>query len=431
MQFLAHVLELGARKDVGAQAVFINGNFVGPVFTAEEQTEFEAARKELQKELDHRRDYYQPLNITDVAMLGQHMAMNPANYRRQTENSALRTLRTLVGLKDKDGRFVELGRAGMRARRFYSDAEKLFKKSHIPVYLMADTVFAEDSIDPSRWLHFAWFSFAGYSIRGLATMDGDLSKGIPEFMLGVRRGGKAVALDEYPLASGDVIFAPSLNPLLHETLAAVPGKLVIVCGDGTVDLSYTGTILSMQKPLTAYLYRSEGARFVRRTYRYNTGSWGEPTPDDIGAAKAAAGRDTVMRRREIDEQARLAGFGADLVRFVDLVRAENPALADEIEKSRSRVDAIMTYVRELEAQRQKLLNAISTQRAGLERLVRALQPALGEERMARVIAVLNLPPSAQTDVAAIDVANVEVARVVAEAMAALSSQAPAAEKSAP
>jgi len=417
LQFLARVLELAVRRDVAAQAIFINGNIVGQVVTAEERAEYEAARTILLKELDYRRDYYREQHIYDVAMLGQHMSANPVNYRRTAENQALRTLRVMLGLKDATGRFVEVGRAGMRARRTYSDAEKLFKKCPVPVYVVADTVFAEDAFDASRWLHFAWFSFAGYSIRGLTSLDGDDSTGVPELAIGVRRGGKSVALDEYPLASGDLIFAPTLNPMLHETLTAVPGKLVVLCGDGSVDLGYPNTIVSAQRPQTAYLYRSEGARFVRRTYRYNTGTWGEPSPDDIAAARLAQPRDTATRRRELDDQAKLAGFGHELIKFVDLVRAENPTLADEIEQSRSRVDAIMTYVRDLEAQRAGLVDLISTQRAGLERLVRALEPAVGAERMRRLLEIMNLPPEAQLDVASIDRCLAEVARIIGEATA--------------
>jgi hypothetical protein len=417
MQFLARALELAVRRDVGAQAIFITGNFVGQVLTPEERAEYEAARTQLRKELDHRPDYYKELHIHDVAMLGHHMTQNPANYRRQAENAALRQLRVLVGLRDTTGRFLEVGRAGMRARRPYADAEKLFKRCPIPVYVMGDTVFAEDVLDKQRWLHYAWFSFSGYSVRGLSSLDGDDSTGVPELAMGVRRAGKPVALDQYSLASGDLIFAHALNPFLHEALAAVPGKLCVIVGEGNVDVaSYPNTIVSSQKAQAAYLYRSEGTNVSRRTFKWTGSGFGDPSVDDVAAERVLGGRDTATRRRELDEQAKLASFGQDLIKFTDFMRAENPALADEIEQSRSRVEAIMSYVRDLEATRTRLLDVISTQRAGLERLARSLEPTIGAERMQQVIAALNLPPAVQTDVGAIDGAYAEVARIIAEAL---------------
>lgn len=418
LAFLGRVLELAVRKDVGAQAVFINGNLVGKVITDEERTELEAARVILKKELDYRPDLYKDLHIHDIAMLGLYMSKNPENYRRTAENGALRQLRVLLGLKDTNGRFTEVGRAGMRARRVYADANAMIKRSPVPVYVSADTPFVEDVFDQTRWLHFAWFSFAGYSVRGLTPLDIDDSTGIPELAIGVRRGGNRVALDEYSLASGDLIFAHSLNPLLHEALSAVPGKLVVICGDGDVDLmSYTNTILSSQKPQVAYLYKTQGSKCVRRTYPLGPAGWGGPSLDDVALARGTQGRDTATMRRELDEQAKLAGFGADLVKFVDLVRVENPTLAGEIEKSRSRVDAIMTYVRDLEAQKGKLLDVISTQRAGLERVVRGLDAVLGEERTRKIMQVLNIPMHLLTDVATIDAAYLEVAKIIADAVA--------------
>jgi hypothetical protein len=232
-----------------------------------------------------------------------------------------------------------------------------------------------------------------------------------------RRRKHGGALDQYPLASGDLIFAHALNPFLHECLSQVPGKVAIMCGDGSVDVaSYPGTILSSQRTHAAYLYRLDGARRTRRTSRWANGAFGELGSDDVAAAGAMPSTDTASRRRELDEQAKLASFGQDLVQFVDLMRAENPALASEIEQSRSRVEAIMSYMRDLEAQRTRLADVINTQRAGIERLARTLEPLIGAERMAAVIAALNLPPAVQTDVGAVDGACQEVARIVGEAL---------------
>ncbi len=417
LDFIAKVLDLGTRTS--AQAVFFIGDFVGSLLTPDERAELNATRPILLKEINDRRDYYSGLNVHDITQLGWHMTQNAANYRRTGENNALRALRALIGLRDSNNRWIESGRALLRAKRVYTDAERLFKRHSTPVYVMADTLLAEDGLDASRWLHFSWFTIGGVAIRALCVTPGDIPDGLPDLAPGPRRGGRPVALAEYPLASGDVIFSPAINPALHETLGAAVGKVVIILGDGHVDRTYADSIVATQKSRTAYLYRFDGRKIARRAYAFGAGTFGEAVKDDIAEALAAPASDnTHARRRELEEQAKLASLGRDLIQFVDLLRAQNPAFAEEVERSKDRVEVILKYIRELEAQTSRQAELLATQRAGLERLVKALEPFIGDDGLARVLAVLNIAPELQHDVTTWDNANAATAQLIVDALKA-------------
>jgi hypothetical protein len=284
---------------------------------------------------------------------------------------------------------------------------------------MADTIIAEEAIDASRWLHFAWLSIGSVAIRALCVTPGDLPDSLPDLAPGPRRGGKPVVLAEYPLASGDVIFSPQISPVLHETLSAASGKIAIILGDGRIDRTYADVLVATQKTGTAYLYRMDGQKVARRAYPYVAGGYGEAMKDDVAEALIApASQVTQARRRELEEQAKLAGLGRDLIQFVDVMRSQNPAFAQKIERAKDRVEVVLSYVRELEAQSSRMADLLSTQRAGLERLVKALEPFIGDGAMAKIQAVLNIAPELQHDVSTWDNANRVVAEMIVEALKA-------------
>lgn len=417
LEYLARVLDLAVRKDVAAQAIFIHGNFLGTVITPEEKPEYLEARKILEKELLSRKDYYGEQGVRDIAALGFFMTMNPAAYRRQGENTALRSLRVILGLKDRNGRLAERGRAALRARRLYEDAEKLFKRAPVPVYVLGDTIIAEDIFPPARLLHFCRLDVGGLPVRAVTGDDPDDADGLREIHLGGRREHKPVDLDAYPLHEGIVAVCPQINPLVHEFLSQQRDRLVITSGGGPIDLGYAGNVVSPQRPGTAYVYRVDGRTFVRHAMKYQGGAFGEAAGDDVTEARLKARtEDTQQRRRELEERAKLAGFGTELVRFIDLMRTENPGLAAELANSKDRVEVVLKYVREVETQRQLLRDVLGAERVGLSRILKLLETLMTPEQAQRIFAAVNLPPDRQLDVSAVDAANVEVVRLLSEAL---------------
>ncbi|MBI4566082.1 MAG: hypothetical protein HY716_15455 [Planctomycetes bacterium] len=424
LSFLARVLELAARSDVNAQAVFIHGGLAGPLLTSEERQTYLEARSLLEQELHARREEYEGEGIRDIVSLCEQMTANPERYRRKSELSALRTVRVLVGLKSRGGKLIEKGRAALRARRLYEAAELLFRKSRVPVYALGDTSMAEEWIHPSRFLHFATLSVSDIPIRALAGDSADDPDFLPELSLGARRAGQPVDLDAYPLAEGRVLFTPHLNPMVHELLKAQSGKLVITCGDGSVDFSYPNSLVSSQAPSCAYVYRFLEAHVSRSTVRYERDEFGPATGDDFARQRTEVQDTQILdRRQELEDRARLAGFGQELIRFIDLMRRQNPELAAGIENSQDRVEVILKYVRQIEGQLQNLNDVLGAERAGKERLIRALAPWIGEAHAERVSAAVNLPPDEQFNVASVDAANVQAAKLIIEALSARGSRA--------
>jgi len=415
--FVSAVIDLASRRDVHANAVFILGNIVGPIITPEERPVYLEARKILEYELTSKRDQYNGEGVRDITSLGHVMTANPDHYRRGEEIQALRTIRVYVGLKDRSGRLLERGRAALRARKVYEQFEEIFKRSRVPVYVLADTILSEEAIPAGRHIEFARLTVAGVPIRALPAEDSEDPDFLPELRLGARRDGKAVNLDDYPLGEGRVIFTPSLNPMVHDVLKSQAGLLVITSGDGTIDCTYPNSIVSSQERGQAYLYRIEGAAITRGTMRMIKGGFGEATADDIHQARASMkGDEMVDRRRDLESRARLAGFGQELIKFTRLMKRQNPALAAEIENSTDRVEVVLKYVGQIENQLKHLQDVLSVERAGMSRLLRTLEPLLGPHTAQKVYAAMNLPPEKQLDVASVDNANVETDRLVAEAL---------------
>jgi hypothetical protein len=425
IDFVSAAVDIATRRDVQANAIFVIGNIVGSIITPEERPVYFEARKILELELNSKRAQYDQDGVRDITSLGHIMTANPDHYRRGEEIQALRTIRVYVGLKDRSGRLLERGRAALRARKVYEQLEEVFKRSKVPVYVLGDTILAEDSLPPARHLHFARLTVAGIPIRALPVEDYDDPDFLPELRLGARRDGKAVNLDDYPISEGRVIFTPHLNPMVHEVLKSHAGQLVVTCGDGSIDCSYPNSILASQTRGHAYVYRIDGPAMTRGTLRMVKGGFGEATADDVVQARATMKGDVAQdRRRDLEARARLAGFGQELIKFTRLMRKQNPALAAEIENSSDRVEVVLKYVHEIESQLKHLQDVLSVERAGMSRVIRTLEPIVGPAHAARIYAAFNLPPEKQFDVEAVDAANVEAARLIAEALSLLKSGPP-------
>jgi hypothetical protein len=165
------------------------------------------------------------------------------------------------------------------------------------------------------------------------------------------------------------------------------------------------------------MYRIEGAAVTRGTMRLIKGVFGEATADDIHQARATVkGDEIVDRRRDLESRARLAGLGQELIKFTRLMKRQNPTLAAEIEGSTDRVEVILKYVGQIEEQLKHLQDVLSVERAGMSRVLRTLEPLVGASHAKRIFAAINLPPEKQLDVTAVDTANVEADRLVAEAI---------------
>ena len=417
IDFVSAVIELASRRDVHANAIFVLGNLVGPVITPEERPVYLEARRILEVELTSKRNQYAQEGVRDITSLGHVMTANPDNYRRGEEIQALRTIRVYVGLKDRSGRLIERGRAALRARKVYEQLEEAFKRSRVPVYILGDTILSEEAIPAGRHLEFARLTVAGVPIRALPAEDSEDPDFLPELRLGARRDGRPVNLDDYPLSEGRVVFTPTLNPMVHETVKTHPGQVVITCGDGTIDCTYPNSVMSSQERGQAYLYRIDGAGVTRGTMRMVKGVFGEATGDDIHQTRATLkGDEAHDRRRDLESRARLAGFGQELIKFTRLMKKQNPALAAEIENSTDRVEVVLKYVGQIEEQLKHLQDVLSVERAGMSRVIKALEPVLGDAHSKRVYAAINLPPEKQHDIATVDAANVEAARLIEEAL---------------
>jgi hypothetical protein len=416
LDLVTKTLALAAQKDVQAAAIFILGNFTGPLLSKPELFQLEGARRTLEIELRGHEHTYRNAGVTTVTQLLAHIERNPERYRRNAETNACRAITSLVGRRDDFGKFTEFGLAAKKARAVYAQAAKLFSRSKVPVYMMADTVLAEEVIPEAYWLHFSWVSVLGFTVRCLGASELEDLDALPEYFVGPRRGGKLIRTETYPIASADLIFAYVLNPMLHELLAQSERKLVIMCGNGQIDTGYPRNIVSTQRPNAAYCYTIDGTKVVRRCYEYENGAFKAPVMDDSAHDTSSTTRFNrrAVRKAELETQVRLAGLAKDLVQFTDLLRRENPDLAATIEKAENRADAIFRYVQFLEGQRVHFRQILSAERAGLERLINKLAPYLTPEQTTLLNDLLKKHPESSAAVEQIDAANETLANLVAE-----------------
>jgi hypothetical protein len=433
MDLVARTIAFAQQKDVQVGAIFFLGNFCGPLLSKPELFQLDGARRTLEIELRAREHTYRTVDVATIPQLLEYIELNPDRFRRAAETSAVRTMHSLVGRRDIVGKFKDLGSAAKKARAIYSQAAKLFAKSRVPCYMMADTVLAEESIPEAHWLHFSWVSVQGFSIRCLGASEVEDADALPEYFTGPRRGGKLIRMEAYPIASADVIFAYVLNPVLHELLSTAERKLVIMCGNGQIDTGYPRNIVSTQRPHGAYVYTLDGTKVIRRCHEYANGAFQTAVYDDSSSDTSSSTRFNrrEVRKAELETQVRLAGMAKDLMQFTALLRQENPDLAAQIEKSENRADAVFRYVQFLEQQRVVMKQVLSAERAGLERVVNKITPYLTEEQTGKLNDLLKLRPEATAPIEQLDGANEAIATLLSGFLAGRfgnGSEAPAEEK---
>ncbi len=418
MDFLSKAIALAVSRDVQAQGIFLLGNLAGPLLSKPEYLQLDAARRTLTFELKAHDSHYRELGIMSVWSLMTHMGRFPDRYRRGAEVSAVGCYRQLLGRRDETGKFAELGTGARKAKAVYAQIAKAFSRARVPCYLMADTVFAEE-LPEEQWLHFSWVSLAGFSIRCLGAAEIDDREAVPEFFVGPRRGGRFVRIEGYPFSSADIIFAYVLSPVLHEVPSTHEKKLVIMCGDGQIDTGYPRNIVATQRTSMLYQYIVDGTKVIRKSYEYAAGAFKPPTTEDGTETSSTTRfvRKGGIKRAEIETQVRLAGLGSDLVKFIDLLKHEDPALAAQMEKAENRAEAIFRYIQYLEGQRQALRGQLSSESAGFERLLGKLCPYLGDEGTARINEAIRARPDVSAGVEARDGANEQISELVSRLVA--------------
>ena len=415
LDLVAKSIALAQQKDVQAAALFILGNFCGPLLSKPELFQLDGARRALDLELRSHEHTYRNAGVSTMPQLLQYIERNPDRFRRNSEMNAFRAIVSLVGRRDEYGKFLEFGAAAKKARATYAAAAKLFSKSRVPVYFMGDTILAEELIPEAHWLHFSWVSVLGFSIRCLGVSELEDLDALPEYFIGPRRGGRLIRMETYPIASADIIFAYVLNPVLHELLSTSERKLVIMCGNGQIDTGYPRNIVSTQRPGAAYHYTIDGTKVIRKCYDFENGAFKFPVTDDPSSDTSSSTRFNrrEVRRAELETQVRLAGLAKDLVQFTELLRRENPDLASQIEKAENRADAIVRYVQFLEQQRVQMRQVLSAERAGLERVVNKITPYLASEQTDKLNDLLKHRPELTAPIEQLDGANEAIADQVA------------------
>jgi hypothetical protein len=415
LDFVASAVELAQRRDVGANAVFLLGNFCGPLLGPTDREELHGARALLSQELETKRAAYREIAIETPWDLAAHVLANPDRYRRASEINAARTILTFLGYRDRT-KVQDPGIAGTRAIGRYRRGVQVFSGAAVPCYLMADTILAEMHVPERFWLHFSWMTFSGFTVACLGADPAD-PDAIPEYATGPRRRGQLMRMEDYPLNRADVILTLEPSPLLQETLAKSSRQLVILGGDGTLEKDPQEHVLSSQAPGTAYVYFLRGGGVERRAYKHENGKFLDPkieVPVQPKTGSAILRMD--QRRAELETKLRLAGVASDLVGLLTLIRKHDPALAERLENTRNRAEAIFEYIRHLEGQVLQLTHGLSAERAGLERILERLKPHLSEEARSRVAAAMAKRPDGAGDVEAVDAANVEIADALGDGL---------------
>jgi hypothetical protein len=409
---------LARRRDVGAGAVFLLGELVGPLLGKFELEKLQEARVRLLQEFAAHLAEYREQGIENAWHLAEHVLANPERYRRTGELEAAGTIRTLLGIPGKGGRMEDLGVAGERAASAYRRVTQILSETVVPYYVMADTVVAEHVLPERVWLHYHWLTLSGHSIASFGTPEPTGPESVREYAVGPRRKGILMKTNDYPYFRADVLLTHEPTPFLKEVTAKSSHQLVVLGGDGVLELDERENVLASQSPGAAYFYALHGTAVERRVFRYENGAYVEAAVEKPAHPSSGSGIFRVeSRRAELETKLKLAGVGGDLLTLLDLIRRDDPGLAKRIERASNRAEAIFGYLQHLETRFQVMMQLLSAERAGLERILNQVLPYLSEADRARLVVALSKRPDLMSSVEQMDATNVEISKALAEGLA--------------
>lgn len=384
---------IASTNELRAHAIFVLGNSVGPLLAEADHQDLAAARLVLMREYDQNRALYRRRGILSLWDLAGNLSLEIGGFAPEVHKAA-RSIDRLLGARNRLGRVVSSGVALGKARAFYQTFSQILGTAHVPAYAMADTCLFEEHVPERHWLHYATFFLEGYSISSLGAVELTDPDAVAELAAGPRRKGQTVRLSESAFWKSDILLAYDVGPDLHEFLGATRDRLVVLSRPAPGYDQHTVAGMESGRPA---LFHVEERKVMRTTYRSQNGRLAPDSSD--GTEKSAS---TLLRRKrqreELETSIRIAGLGRDLLALFDLLRTRCPELADRLDRTDNRGQILLEYLDHLEEDRKRLVDLLTAERAGLERIVHRLLPSVPQDLFAQ-----------RNTVAEVDAANLAIA----------------------
>jgi hypothetical protein len=328
------------QKVEGLEAIFVIGRLVDPLFTPKEAEGVALARRYLQDELDHNREGYRQLNITDIPGLAHHLKHNAPYKRHYEQDTLIPTIERLVGLK-KDSSWLNFGEAKDRIVEQYRQMNEIAEKSQIPVYFAADTIFLEQVIPEERWLH--WKSLLlGASRQQLIKAVGmtGIDFAVPEYVIEpTMRGKSRFSLTGFEPFQGKVTMTYGMPDELLRQLKESKQKIVIAGKQGLFDKEanpaehYPGNLLFLERPLSMSFYSFGNEAGVRMVYFLHNNKLMVFPESQINLREMSASAGRPPKQSDAEAAAQMSDMAADMLRVLPILEKQNPELAQKIRKA--------------------------------------------------------------------------------------------------
>ncbi|MEM4265683.1 MAG: hypothetical protein QXX65_01220 [Candidatus Woesearchaeota archaeon] len=322
------------------EAIFVIGRLVDPLFKHDEERAFVLAQNYLQDELEHGKDGYQRLNITDVPGLAYHLKHNAPFKRWQEQDKLIPTIERLVGLK-REGAWCCFGKVKDRIIEQYRQMNEIALQSRIPVYFAADTIFLEQVIPEERWLHWKSLLLGSPQEQLIKTvgMTG-IDFAIPEYVAEpTMRGNTRFSLAGFEPFQGKVTITYGMPKELHEMLKESKQKIVIAGKQGLFERDanpaehYPGNLLFIERPLSISFYSFGNEAGVRVVYFLHNNKLMFFPESTINLREMSASAGQPPRQSDAEAAAQMSDMAADMMRVLPLLEKQNPELAQKIRKA--------------------------------------------------------------------------------------------------
>ncbi len=328
------------QKVENLEAIFVIGRLVDPLFRPEEARAVENAREYLQDEIDHNRDSYRRINITDVPGLAHHLRHNAPFRRWHEQEKLIPAIEKFIGLK-KDNAWLNFGVVKDRIVEQYRQMEEIAEASQIPVYFAADTIFLEQVIPEERWLH--WKSMLlGIPQQQLIKAVGmtGIDFAVPEYLVDpTMRGNTRFSLAGFEPLQGKITITYGMSSELLKQLRESKKKIVIAGKQGLFDKEanpaehYPSNLLFLERPLSMSFYSFGNEVGTRVVYFLQNNRLMYFPESQINLKEMSASAGQLPLQSDAEAALQLADLAADMMRVLPILEKQNPELAQKIRKA--------------------------------------------------------------------------------------------------
>ncbi|MEM4242751.1 MAG: hypothetical protein QXM31_02525, partial [Candidatus Woesearchaeota archaeon] len=352
------------------EAIFVIGRLVDPQLTPEEKKLLDTARYVFQRELEHNKQEYSQMGITDIPRLVHHLKHHSKHPRWLEQQDLIPAFERLIGLKKEGGTWVNYGEARDRIVEQYREMQRIAQQSKIPVYFAADTLFFESVMPEQYWLH--WNNMllgTPKEKQRLCKVVGmiGIEQVIPEYAVDpAMRGKNRILISEFDPFQGAITITYGMPEEMHNQLKCIKNKIVIAGNRALFEETktpgdvlrpdkpaeyYPGNLVFPQRPCGVSFYTFGSERGVQVLYFIHNNRLWRHAPSEINIKEMSVAAGKRPRPSHAEAAGQLLDIAAQIRRSLVLIEKTDPELARKIrEAGHDNPRGLALYIKSLDHQ---------------------------------------------------------------------------------